>query len=69
MSARWGVNCATCGVFIELDEQDKGDFVTTYLPEENNKPIPCKCGSSHLYTSKDVVDEHGVLLNPWPESA
>ncbi len=68
MSDRWGVSCATCDEFIDLDAQDGIADVATYLPSENNNPMPCKeCGASHLYSSKDVVDEDGVSLNPWPE--
>ena len=69
MSNRFGVKCATCEKYLDLGPQDRIAFVATYLPEANNQPIPCsECGSNHLYTSKDVVDEDGISLNPWPES-
>ena len=59
MSERWGVKCATCEKFIDLDGQNKdGEDVTNYIPPLD--VVPCPCGSSHLYTSKDVVDEAGV---------
>jgi hypothetical protein len=68
MSYRWGVNCATCGKFIDLGPQNRDEKVTTYFPEKAGPgPIPCECGSSHLYGTRDVVDEAGVFLNPWPE--
>jgi len=69
MSDRFGVLCATCGKFLDLGPQDQIAYVATYLPELDNNPLACsECGSNHLYTSKDTVDEGGTALNPWPES-
>jgi len=65
MSQYWGVNCSTCGEFINLDKQDHEETVMVYLPPL--VAVPCSCGSSHLYGTRDVVDEAGVFLNPWPE--
>lgn len=68
MSERWGVKCATCEEFIDLDEQNhNSEFVTNYIPPLD--VVPCSgCGSRHLYTSKDVIDEAGVFLNVWGQS-
>lgn len=60
MSEFVGVKCATCGEFIKIGQQDHGPAVA-YVASLD--PYPCDtCGSSHLYSTKDLIDEAGSPL-------
>lgn len=58
MALSVGVKCKTCGetirLPIELPPHHALSEIRVYVPDLD--PIPCECGSSHLYGSDDCFE-------------
>ena len=57
MSEFVGVKCSSCGEFIPIEKQVHSRAIAYAAPYG---PVSCKCGSVHVYTTDQLVDEVGV---------